>query len=90
LSDSDERTPVEERVALLESEFAGHHDEGGLTVEKNLGSLIRLRSKCGWCGSPIGVHSPAQRNRCEAAYEAEIDRRRAGPTRVADVTRRPA
>ena len=42
-------------------------------------------TKCSWCRAPARRHSPEALARCEAAFAAELNRRRAGPRTVRDV-----
>ncbi len=42
------------------------------------------RSPCPWCGQPTRKHGPEALTRCEAAFQARMDRRLAGPVRVRD------
>ena len=45
-------------------------------------------SLCPWCKTPSRKRSPEALARCEAAFEAAMNRRVAGPVRIADVARR--
>lgn len=40
---------------------------------------------CMWCGRPVRKHRPDALARCEAAFQAEMNRRMAGPVRVRDM-----
>lgn len=83
----DERTSAEERTVVLEGGLVetseGYRDIWGQEEE-----IVRLRPSCSWCRKPARSHTAEQRARCDAAYEAELARRRAGPVRVADVAGR--
>ena len=45
-------------------------------------------SLCPWCKTPSRKHSAEALARCEAAFEAAMNRRVAGPVRVSDVARK--
>ncbi len=53
------------------------------TVVESL-SFVRM-DRCPWCGQPTRRHGPETLARCEAAFQAEMNRRMAGPVRVRDV-----
>ena len=42
-------------------------------------------SLCPWCKTPSRKHSAEALARCEAAFEAEMNRRLAGPVQVRDM-----
>ena len=72
-----ETEPAEERAVVLnlEARAIEEHDDPGYIS----------RPKCAWCGRTARSHRPDETARCDAAYDAEIQRRRAGPTRIKDV-----
>ena len=83
LSPSDRRAetePAEERVVVLNLE--------GRTIEEHDDPNHVSRAKCAWCGRTVRSHSSDGRAACDAAYDAELNRRTAGPTRVSDVAGR--
>ena len=56
-----------------------------VTIERaSFGNMNR----CPWCQIGVRNHSPHQLARCEAAFQAETNRRLAGPMRVRDVSAR--
>lgn len=82
---SDERTPAEERVVVLATGPVGEFETVGTYVKH---SIYRRDLRCSWCGSPTRGHSAEQLALCDARYDAEIARRRAGAVRVSDVAGR--
>ena len=53
-----------------------------ITVESV--SFVRM-DRCLWCSQPIRKHGTEALARCEAAFQAEMNRRMAGPVRVRDM-----
>ena len=72
-----ETEPAEERAVVLNL-------EARTTGEYNDPDYVSW-AKCGWCGKVVRSHSRGERDRCDAAYDAEMSRRKAGPARVRDV-----
>ena len=71
-----ETEPAEERLAGPPTDWAE--------------SVLPGLGRCKWCGQVIARHSPEALSRCEAAFQAEMNRRLAGPVRIGDAAGRRA
>ena len=77
-----ETEPAEERAVVLD--LAAH------TAEEHNDPHYTSWAKCPRCGRVARSHRPAEIARCDAAYDAEMQRRRTGPARIGDVAGRRA
>ncbi len=71
-----ETEPAEERTVVL--------NLSARTTEEHNDPKYVTWAKCAWCGQKVRRHRPDELARCDAAYDAEIQRRRSGPLRVRD------
>lgn len=77
-----ETEPAEERAVVLDLLARTTSDYDDLNYA--------TRAKCAWCGRLVRFHRVSELSLCDAAYDAEIQRRRTGPVRIADAAGRTA